>query len=40
MHSVPDELLFTDKLFDHVVRAFRATVPLNKFIIRAMYEIL
>ena len=37
MHEVPQELIFGEDMLPHVLDAFRATVPLNLFIQRAMY---
>ena len=36
IHQVPDDILLTDALFDYVVEAFRAAVPLNRFLQRAV----
>ena len=35
MHAVPDSVLTSDGLKDYVMKVFRASVPLNKFILKA-----
>ena len=35
MHAVPDSVLAGDGLKDYVMKVFRASVPLNKFILKA-----
>lgn len=40
MYEMPDKYLLSDELLDRVVEVFRASVPLNLFIQRALYEIL
>lgn len=35
MHEVPNELITTDRLVDYVLDVFKASVPLNKFILQA-----
>ena len=36
MHTMPKEIIGSDQFFDHVVKVWRATVPLNLFIERAL----
>lgn len=38
MYEVPQELLFTEELLDKVIEVFAATVPLNKFIQKALWN--
>jgi uncharacterized protein (TIGR02453 family) len=40
MYEMPDKYIMTDELLDRVVEVFRASVPLNRFIQRAMYELI
>lgn len=40
MSEMPQQYLDSDELLDKVVEIFRASVPLNKFIQRAMYELI
>lgn len=40
MSEIPQQYLDTDELLDQVVERFRASVPLNKFIQQAMYELI
>jgi hypothetical protein len=35
---MPEKLLGTEKLFDEVLKVWRASVPLNKFVQRAMKD--
>lgn len=35
MHAVPDKYMASDGLKDYVMKVFRATVPLNRFILQA-----
>ena len=37
-YEMPDEIVLTDDLFDQVLEVFRAAVPLNKFIQKAMWS--
>ena len=39
-YSMPQKYINSDELFDRVLEVFRASVPLNLFIQRAMYEML
>ena len=36
MHTMPKELISTDQFFDHIIKVWKATVPLNLFIERAL----
>ena len=36
MHTMPKEIIGTDQFFDHIVKVWKATVPLNLFIERAL----
>ena len=38
-HTIPAKTITSDTLKDHVMRAFRATLPLNRFIFRATGEL-
>ncbi|MBR1517002.1 MAG: DUF2461 domain-containing protein [Bacteroidales bacterium] len=40
MHTVPARYLDSDDFFDYIIDVFRASVPLNKFIQKAMYELI
>lgn len=40
MYEMPEKYLDTDALFDQAVKVFTASVPLNKFIQKAMYELI
>ncbi len=40
MHYVSDEEISNNNLLDNTIACFKAAVPLNKFIQRAMYELL
>lgn len=40
MYEMPEKYINTDELLDRVAEAFRASVPLNKFIQKAMYELI
>lgn len=35
MHEVPNDILLSDKFKDYVMKVFRASVPLNRFILQA-----
>lgn len=37
-YAMPSKYITSDELLDRVLEVFRASVPLNKFIQRAMYE--
>ena len=39
-YEMPNRYIDSDELFDRVVDVFKASVPLNKFIQRAMYELI
>lgn len=39
MYSMPDNIVLTDQLFDEVVRVWKASLPLNRFIERALTDI-
>ena len=34
-HTIPSDIITSDALKDHILRAFRATIPLNRFILTA-----
>ena len=36
MHSIPKHLIGSDRFFDYIVKAFKATTPLNRFIERTL----
>ena len=36
MHNVPQEIIGSDQFFDYVLKVWKATVPLNLFIERAL----
>ena len=36
MHSAPSDIVTSNRLLDYVMEVFRASVPLNKFILRAI----
>jgi hypothetical protein len=38
-YTMPEKLLGTEKLFDEVLKVWRASVPLNHFVQRAMEDI-
>lgn len=40
MHTMPNELIFSDEMFGYVMDVFKASVPLNLFIQKAMYDML
>ena len=40
MYEMPQKYVESDELLDRVVEVFKASVPLNKFVQRAMYELL
>ncbi|MBQ0015463.1 MAG: DUF2461 domain-containing protein [Bacteroidales bacterium] len=40
MYAMPEKYVLSDQLLDRTVEVFAASVPLNKFIQKAMYELL
>ncbi len=36
---MPDKFIGSDRLFDEVLKVWRASVPLNKFVQRAMEDV-
>lgn len=38
-HTLPDRLISSPKLFDEVLKVWKASVPLNRFVQRAMEEV-
>ena len=38
-YTMPDKMLTSPKLFDEVIKVWRASVPLNRFIQRAMEDV-
>ena len=38
VHNIPREMILSDQLFDEVIKVWRATLPLNKFLQRAIAE--
>ena len=38
-YTMPDKFIGSDKLFDEVVKVWRASVPLNRFVQRAMEDV-